>query len=58
MKFGLPTLVECEDIYACANLAERLSLDFIEINVSFPQYQTASLDVTALRALMVEKGIF
>lgn len=58
MKFGLPTLVECEDIYACADLAERLSLDFIEINMSFPQYQTAALDACALRALMTEKGIF
>ncbi len=58
MKFGLPTLVECEDIYACAELAERLSLDFIEINMSFPQYQTAALDIAALRRLMTEKGIF
>lgn len=58
MKFGLPTLVECEDIYACADLAQRLSLDFVEINMSFPQYQVAALDVTVLRALMKEKGIF
>ncbi len=58
MKFGLPTLVECRDIYACADLAERLSLDFIEINMSFPQYQVRALDVVALRRLMSEKRIF
>ena len=58
MKFGLPTLVECKDIYECAALAEELSLDFVEINMSFPQYQVESLDTDALLMLMREKGIF
>ncbi len=58
MKFGLPTLVECKDIYECAALAERLSLDFIEINMSFPQYQVESLDTDALKRLAQQKGIF
>ena len=58
MKFGLPTLVECKDIYECADLAEKLSLDFIEINMSFPQYQVAALPVDALEKLAKEKSIF
>lgn len=58
MRFGLPTLVECNDIYDCVALAERLSLDFIEINMSFPQYQVDSLSADALKALAEEKGIF
>ncbi len=58
MKFGLPTLVECEDIVACANLAERLSLDFVEINMSFPQYQVEALNIEDLARLAAKKKIF
>ncbi len=58
MKFGMPTLVECKDIYDCADLAGRLSLDFIEINSSFPQYQVEVMDRAELRRLSREYGIF
>ena len=58
MKFGLPTLVECKDIDECAELAERLGLDFIEINMSFPQYQVAALDIEHLKRLSEERGVF
>ena len=58
MKFGMPTLVECTDIFECAEVAERYGLDFIEINMSFPQYQTDSLSVENLSKLAKEKGIF
>ncbi len=58
MKFGMPTLVECPDIFACCDVAEKYGLDFIEINMSFPQYQTETLDISALRTLMREKGLF
>jgi len=58
MKFGMPTLVECSDIFACADVATRYGLDFIEINMSFPQYQTSLLSVDTLRKLANERGIF
>ncbi len=58
MKFGMPTLVECNDIYECAAVARRCALDFIEINMSFPQYQPHSLDTDALHTLAEEQGIF
>ena len=58
MKFGLPTLVECEGIKDCVELAKRLSLDFIEINMSFPQYQVNSLDVEELIGYKRDHGIF
>jgi sugar phosphate isomerase/epimerase len=51
VKFGLPTLVECKNLTECAALANTLGLDFIEINMSFPQYQVKSLDVEELRQL-------
>ena len=58
MKFGMPTLVECKDIYDCHRVAKECGLDFIEINMSFPQYQPASLDADALIKLTRDSGIF
>ena len=58
MKFGLPTLVECKGIDECCTLAEELDLDFIEINMSFPQYQVDALDKEHLKKLMNKYGIF
>ena len=58
MKFGMPTLVECKDIRDCVKLAADLSLDFIEINMSFPQYQVESLDVAELAKLASDNSVF
>ena len=57
MKFGMPTLVECADIFECCAVAEKYGLDFVEINMSFPQYQPSSLDYEALVKITREKGI-
>ena len=57
MKFGMPTLVECRDIFECCDVAERYGLDFVEINMSFPQYQPPRLDADALLRITREKGI-
>ncbi len=58
LKYGMPTLVECKDIFECAAVAEECGLDFIEMNLSFPQYQPARMDTEALKRLMHERGIF
>ncbi len=58
MKFGMPTLVECNDIAECAEVARRASLDFIEINTSFPQYLPENLDVSELRKIAEENNLF
>lgn len=58
MKFGMPTLVECDDIFACCDVAKKYGLDFIEINMSFPQYLPKNLDATALREITSRDGIF
>ena len=57
IEYGMPTLVECEDIDACAELCARLGLKFIEINQSFPQYQPASMDIAHLKDLAARYGI-
>ena len=54
----MPTLVECKDIFECVEVAKKNGLDFIEINMSFPQYQPASLSVDALREITEKDGIF
>ena len=58
MKFGMPTLVECADIRECCDVARSCGLDFVELNMSFPQYQPQSLDADAVAALMKETGLF
>ena len=58
MKFGMPTLVECADVFECRDVALKYGLDFIELNMSFPQYQPRSLDVKVLREMMDRDGIF
>lgn len=45
MDFGMPTLLENTDIDDCAVLCKKLSLDFIELNMNFPQYQTDMIDI-------------
>ena len=57
MKFGLPTLVECKNLAECAALANTLGLDFIEINMSFPQYQVKSLDIEELKRLASDYSV-
>ena len=57
MKFGMPTLVECRDIYECCNVAKKNGLDFIEINMSFPQYLPGALDAEKLIEITEKDGI-
>ena len=57
MKFGMPTLVECKDINECAAVATECGLDFVEINMSFPQYQPQALDSNLLCELTKKYGI-
>lgn len=58
MKFGMPTLVECKDIFECADVAVKNKLDFIEINMSFPQYQASSMSTDSLVSLSKRTGLF
>ena len=57
MKFGMPTLVECNDIYDTMELCSECGLDFIEINLSFPQYLPANLDTKRIKEEASRRGI-
>ncbi len=58
MKFGMPALVECNDVFDCIKVAKENNLDFIEINMSFPNYQPHSLDADVISAEAEKNGIF
>lgn len=58
MKFGMPTLVECKDITECAAVAGRFGLDFVEVNMSFPQYLPSRSSALQYRELSQKHGIF
>ena len=58
MKFGMPALVECKDIFECVMLARENGLDFVEINMSFPQYIPENSDAELYRDLSKKYGVF
>ena len=58
MKFGMPTLVECDNLLECAEVAKKFKMDFIEINMSFPQYTREKLDIDATKKLAQDYSIF
>ena len=46
MQFGMPTLIENKTLLDNINLCSRLGLDFIELNMNFPEYQLEQLERT------------
>ena len=57
MKYGMPTLIECRDIHETLTTAKKNGLDFVEINMSFPQYQRGIVDTSELRTLSEQYGV-
>ena len=58
MKYGMPTLVECKTLEDCAKVADELKLDFIEINMSFPEYTPEAFDIEGAVNLARKYNIF
>ena len=57
MKYGMPTLVELSGIGEHISLAAKLGLDFIEINMSFPEYLPTALNPAELTRATEAHGI-
>ena len=57
MEFGMPTLLELDDLESNVALAQRLGLSFVEINCNVPPFQASTLDPNTLRALSAQTGI-
>ncbi len=58
LDFGAPTLIELKSTEDTAKLCSELGLKFIELNMSFPQYQPESMDVVALEKIKKDYGIY
>ncbi|MBQ8238674.1 MAG: sugar phosphate isomerase/epimerase [Oscillospiraceae bacterium] len=58
LSFGMPALIEMEDLEATAALCRELRLSFIELNMNFPQYQMDRIDLARLRETARRYGIF
>lgn len=58
MLLGMPTLIETDTLEACAALCKELGLDFIELNMNLPQYQTGAVDAAHFKAVADRYGLF
>ena len=58
LKFGAPTMVEMETLEQAAQVCAELNLDFLELNINFPQYLLKELDAEKLKELSALHGIF
>ena len=50
-KYGMPTMIETETLAQCAATCHALGLDFVELNLNFPQYLLHKLDADELNEL-------
>ena len=57
LQLGMPTMIETDSIRRCAQVCHGLELDFVELNLNFPQFLLHKLDADVLNALAVEYGI-
>jgi len=57
VRFGMPTLIELDSLEANAMLCQSLGLDFVEINMNFPQYQIDMLEPEKILDLMSKYNI-
>ena len=55
LQFGMPTLIELDDLEDAMKLCNELGLSFVELNMNLPQYQTGCLEDTGYLELMKEK---
>ena len=60
MVYGMPTLIEYDTVEENLALCRWLGLDFIELNMNLPQYQTQALreHLHDYRKLAAETGVF
>lgn len=56
-KYGMPTMIETDTLIRCAEVCRDLGLDFVELNINFPQYVLPKLDAEELNRIAEEYGI-
>lgn len=58
IKMGMPTLIELNSMEENIKLCRQLGLDFIELNMNLPEYQSKKIDCDHVRSLVVSNDIF
>lgn len=58
LNLGMPTMIETTSIEAGAKVCRELGLQFLELNINFPQYLLPELDAADLKKIAQEYGIF
>ena len=58
LNLGMPTMIETTSIEAGAKVCRELGLQFLELNINFPQYLLTQLDANELKRIAEEYGIF
>jgi sugar phosphate isomerase/epimerase len=56
IHFGMPTLIESPSLEQSLSLCAELGLDFVEINMNLPEYQTHRLDAPAVCRMLGNAG--
>lgn len=57
MELGMPTLIELPELADCAALCRELGLQFVELNMNLPQYQTDQIRPARLREIGSRYGV-
>lgn len=58
IDLGMPTLIELPDPEDCGALCRELGLQFVELNMNLPRYQTDQIDLENARRLKERYGIY
>ena len=58
MYYGIPTLIEFENLDECAAFASSLSLHFVKISMDLPLYQYDKLNCDYINKLKEKYGVF
>ncbi len=58
MDFGMPTLIELRSLEDCAKLCRELGLQFVELNMNLPRYQTDRIDLETFRRIRERYGVY
>lgn len=58
MDYGMPSLIELKTLEENCRLCSSLKLDFVEINMNFPEFQIESFDEQVYGSLKEKYGIY
>ncbi|MDE7261790.1 MAG: sugar phosphate isomerase/epimerase [Oscillospiraceae bacterium] len=58
MDLGMPTLIELPELADCGALCQELGLQFVELNMNLPQYQTKRISPEKFRETAERYGIY